>query len=121
MANLRVTKNGVTTEKTHAQYMSACSETSFEIRIDYPKIQQWPGYEQIVSFPLNLYIALNSFVTGALQKCFAESPAIDEEEPFGALMVFQRNVVWRLVLQCISAFPQINKELILIEQGSIQS
>ncbi len=82
------------------------------IQIDDPKIIQW--YEQIVSFPSKLYNALDNLVTVALQKCFAEPPAIDEEEPFGALMVFQRHVVWRLVLQCISAFPQMNKALVLI-------
>ncbi len=36
-------------------------------------------------------------------------------------MVFQRHVVWRLVLQRISAFPQIIKALILIESGLIQA
>ena len=88
------------------------------IQIDDPKIQQW--YEQIVALPPKLYNALNSLVTVALQKCFAEPP-IDEEEPFGALMVFLCNVVWRLILQCIRAFPQIKRALILIESGSIQT
>ena len=60
-------------------------------------------------------------MTGALQKYFADPLTIDEEEPFGALMAFQRHVVWRLVLQCIRAFPQINKALVLIESGPIQS
>jgi hypothetical protein len=85
------------------------------IRFDNPKIIQW--YDLIVASPPKLYNALNSHVTAALQKYFADPPIIDEEEPFGALMIFQRHVVWRLVLQ----FPQINKALVLIESGPIQS
>ncbi len=40
---------------------------------------------------------------------------MDEELTFGPLMVVQRNVVWRLVQQCISAYPQIGKALVLGE------
>ncbi len=36
-------------------------------------------------------------------------------------MFFQRHVVWRLVLLCIRAFPQIKKALVELEGGSIQS
>ncbi len=52
---------------------------------------------------------------------FAEPPIIDEEESFGAIMFFQRHVVWRLVLLCIRAFPQINKALVDLEKEPIQS
>ncbi len=34
---------------------------------------------------------------------------------------FQRHVVWRLVLRCIRAFPQINKALVDLEKEPIQS
>ncbi len=71
------------------------------IRFDDPKVIQW--YDQIVAFPPKLYIGMNGLVTAALQKHFAELPVIDEEEPFGALIIFQRYVVWKLVLQCIRA------------------
>jgi hypothetical protein len=59
-------------------------------------------------FP-KLYNASNSLMTASLQKYFADVPIIDEEEPFGALMIFQRHVIWKLVLQCIRAYPQINR------------
>ncbi len=63
---------------------------------------------------------MNKLITSAPQKHF-ESVAIDDEEPFGALMVYPRNVVWRLSLQCIRAYYQINRALILAEQGPIHS
>ena len=89
------------------------------IRFDDPKVISW--YDQIVAFPPKLYNALNSLVTAALQKHFAELPIIDEEEPFGALMIFQRHVVWKLVLQCIRAYPQISMALTSIEATPINN
>ena len=88
------------------------------IRYDDHSILEW--YDEISKFPPKLYPEMNKLITSALQKHF-ESVTIDDEEPFGALMVYQRNVVWRLSLQCIRAYSQINRALILAEQGPIQS
>jgi hypothetical protein len=69
-------------------YVSVFGEV---IQFHDPTYLQW--YDQIVQFPQNLYNSLNNQVTTALQNYFAEPPVIDEEEPFGALMFFQRHVV----------------------------
>jgi hypothetical protein len=66
------------------------------IRFDDMKINKW--YDDVVKFPPKLYNTMNNLVTAVLQKHFVELPIIDEEEPFGALMIFQRHVVWKLVL-----------------------
>ena len=97
-------------------YVSVFGEV---IKFHDPIYIQW--YDQIVAFPQDMYNTLNNHVTTVLQKHFADPPAIDEEEPFGALMFFQRHVVWRLVLLCIRAYPQINKAIVELEARSIQS
>jgi hypothetical protein len=89
------------------------------IHLDDPKNEQW--HADIVSFPPELYNAMNNLVTASLQKHIANLPSIDDEEPFGALMIFQRHIIWKMSLQCIRAYPQINKELTIIESKPITS
>jgi hypothetical protein len=89
------------------------------IRFDDPRIIKC--YEDLVKVPPKLYCAINNMVTSVLQKHFVELLMIDEEEPFGALMIFQRHVVWKLVLQCIRAYPQINMALTSIESTPINN
>ncbi len=69
------------------------------IRFTDPKIIKY--YEDLAKVPSKLYCAINNIVTSVLQKHFVELPMIDEDEPFGALMIFQRHVVWKLVLQFV--------------------
>jgi hypothetical protein len=83
------------------------------IRFDDPRYIKY--YEDIVKVPSKLFCAINNMMTSVLQKHFVELPMIDEDEPFGAFMVFQRHIVWKLVLQCIRAYPQINMALTSIE------
>ncbi len=76
------------------------------IRYDYPNVQKW--YDLIVAFPPKLYMEMNRFVTAALQMCFADPLSIDEEEPFGVLMVYPFNVVWRLVTVSPTVYLRIS-------------
>jgi hypothetical protein len=89
------------------------------IRFDDPRIINY--YEDLVKVPSKLYNAINNMVTSVLQKHFVELPMIDEDEPFGALMIFQRHVVWKLALQCIRAYPQINMALASLESTPINN
>jgi hypothetical protein len=68
------------------------------IRYDDPNIQDW--YDFIVSIPPKLYMEMNRNVTSVLQKEIADPPCIDEEEPFGALMVVSAGPT---VYLCISS------------------
>ena len=54
-------------------------------------------YDGLVNFPVKLYNEMNCQFALALQKHFAMPLAIDNAEPFGALMAFQLHVIWRLV------------------------
>jgi hypothetical protein len=87
------------------------------IRFNDPRIIKY--YEDLAKVPSKLYNSINNMVLPVLQKHFVELPMIDEDEPFGALMIFQRHVVWKLVLQCIRAYPQINMALTSIEATPI--
>jgi hypothetical protein len=81
-------KNGASTEETHLPYCNVFVEVLY---VDDPDIEGM--YVGSVNFPVELY---RRFAL-ALQKNFATPIAIDDAEPFGALMAFQRHLVWRLV------------------------
>ena len=81
--------------------------------VDDPDVEGM--YDGLVNFPVKLYNEMNRQFALALQKHFATPLAIDDAEPFGALMAFQRHVIWRLVKQCIDAHNQIGRALSALE------
>ena len=89
------------------------------LRVDDAEVIEM--YDELVNFPIKLYNDVNRQFINALQKNFADPIDIDDDEPFGALMAFQRHVVWKMVKQCIDAYPQIARSLGKLEISPLTS
>ena len=84
---------------------------------DHHTVIAW--YEYVTTFPAKLYNEMNKHVAAELRKRIIPCE-IKHDEPFGALIAFQR-VTFRLIKQAIAAQDQIAKALRELEQLQIHT
>jgi hypothetical protein len=66
--------------------------------VDDPELIEM--YEGLMLFPVKLYKEMCKQFTNVMQKHFAEHIRIDDSKPFGAVMAFKQNVIWKLSKLC---------------------